>query len=149
MATSDKFKNRINELISDSEISRDSLLKTLGLSSNTLTNATLYVIIPTPKTLVKLADYFNVTLCYLLGKTNENDFIASAAPSDFKTRFLLLCDEKGVSHYKVSKDCGFESSSIVRWLKNGFTPSLEILDLLCDYFKVSPDYLLGRTDYKN
>lgn len=149
MAISENFKKRINELIIENEISRNELLAALNLSSNTLTNATFYGIIPTTKTLVKFADYFNVSLNYLLGLTNENDFIPAEKPSNFKTRFLLLCDEKSVSHYKVSKDCGFESSTVIRWLKNGYVPSLEILDALCEYFRVSPDFLLGRTNYKS
>ena len=69
--------------------------------------------------------------------------------STFAERFKELCEENGVTAYRVSTALGFDNSLIIRWLKKGYTPSLEILMLLTDYFGVSPDYLLGRTDYKH
>lgn len=33
--------------------------------------------------------------------------------------------------------------------RNGTIPSLDYLKCLAEYFNVSIDYLLGRTDYKN
>ncbi|MDE5943742.1 MAG: helix-turn-helix domain-containing protein, partial [Clostridia bacterium] len=60
--------------------------------------------------------------------------------------FDFLCNEKKVTRYKVSKDLHFDQSYITRWFNKNYLPSLELLDLICDYFKVSVDYLLGRTD---
>ncbi|MDE5618157.1 MAG: helix-turn-helix domain-containing protein, partial [Clostridia bacterium] len=51
-----------------------------------------------------------------------------------------------VTHYKVSKDLHFDQSYITRWFNKNYLPSLELLELISDYFDVSIDYLLGRTD---
>ena len=37
----------------------------------------------------------------------------------------------------------------IEWEKKGTIPSLDYLKCLADYFNVSPDYLLGRTDDRN
>lgn len=68
--------------------------------------------------------------------------------SDFKTRFDLLCNENNFTYYNVSKDLHFDQSYITRWLNKNYLPSLELPELLSDYFKASIDYLLGRTDDK-
>ena len=57
--------------------------------------------------------------------------------------------KKSVTHYRVGADCGFDKSLISRWISKNYLPSLEIAELLADYFKVSLDYLFGRTDYRN
>ena len=57
-----------------------------------------------------------------------------------------MCRERNISHYKVSKDLHFDRSYITRWFNKNYLPSMELLELLSDYFNVSIDYLLGRTD---
>ena len=148
MFTKEAFKRRMEQLVGESDYSRTELKKLMKVNSSSFYNALVHGIVPTPKTLVKIADYFGVSFLYLLGETNENDFIEPFSRSTFKDRFKELCEEKGVTAYRVSTTLGFDNSLIIRWINNGYVPSLEILLLLSDYFGVSPDYLLGRTDYK-
>ncbi len=149
MAISFEFQKRISQLVDDSDYTRAELRSMLHVSSNSFTNAIIYGIVPTPKTLIKIADYFEVSLNYLLGKVDSNDFSPNVAPKTFEERFNELCRERSITHYKVAMDCAFNNSLIVRWFQKGYLPSLEILEILCDYFDVSPDYLLGRSDFKD
>lgn len=149
MSISLSFQKRFNSILEDSEYTRLELVKLIPLSQSTLSNALTYGIIPSTKTLVKISDFFNISINFLLGKTDVEDFDKSSSAVSFSSRFESLCTEKRVSHYKVANDCLFDKSNISRWLSKGFLPELEILELLCDYFNVSPDYLLGRTDYKD
>ncbi len=149
MPISSKFHQRIKQLVDDCDYSRTELRAMLHISSNSFANAVVYGIVPTPKTLVKIADFFEVSFDYLLGKTDSNDFSGTVNPKTFHERFTELCLEKSITSYKVALDCGFDNSLIVRWFQKNYLPSLEILEVLCDYFNVSPDYLLGRTDFKN
>ena len=148
MAISSRFQKRINDLVGDCEVSRSELPKVLQVNNVTLTHALAYGIVPRVKTLIRLADYFNVSIPYLLGETDENDFIKSENPSTFQARFGALCEENEVTHYKVSRKCYFDKSNISRWMTKGYFPTIEILTLLCGFFGVSMDYLLGRTDYR-
>lgn len=148
MSISKDFQNRIIDLVEDCEVNRSALPNLMGIDYRSLSNALNYGIIPTPRILIRIADYFNVPLKYLLGSSDDDYFKAAKVKSDFKTRFDLLCKEKQVTYYRVGKDLHFDQSYITRWVHNNYLPSLELLDLISDYFHVSIDYLLGRTDDK-
>ena len=60
-------------------------------------------------------------------------------------RIKELAKKKGVNLQKVSEDLGF-STNYLYSLKNKKTPSAEHMSKIADYFNVSTDYLLGRTD---
>lgn len=149
MSISLSFQKRFKEIIEESDYKRSELVKLIPISQSTLSNALTYGIIPSTKTLIKIANFFDISITYLLANTDDVDFDKSSNPVSFKSRFEELCSEKEVTHYKVATDCLFDKSNISRWLSKGFLPELEIIELLCDYFNVSPDYLLGRTDYKD
>ena len=149
MSISLPFQKRFKSIISYGEHNRTDLIKLIPISNATLSNALLYGIVPSTKVLIRIANFYNVSLNYLLGKSDSNDFIESAKSADFKLRFEELCKEKDVTHYKVANDCAFDKSNISKWFSKGYLPELEIIELLCDYFNVSIDYLLCRTDYKN
>ena len=148
MAISAEFQKRIAALADEADFSRTELKEQMQVSSS-FNNALNYGIIPTPKTLIKIADYFGVSLNYLLGYDKENNFVPSADNKRFNDRFTELCKEKSATHYRVGTDCGFDKSLISRWLSKNYLPSLEIAEILSAYFKVSLDYLFGRTDYRN
>jgi len=62
----------------------------------------------------------------------------------FKERFVELL--QGTTVYRVSKDTGITNGRMSQWKNAGELPSVENLMKLADYFDVSTDYLLGRTD---
>lgn len=63
----------------------------------------------------------------------------------FWQKFYDLCISKGTKPNPVGKQLGVASSTITQW-KQGALPSSEILLKIAEYFGVSIDYLLGRTD---
>jgi repressor LexA len=64
----------------------------------------------------------------------------------FNDVFVKLLQERNISSYKLTKDTGIDNGLISKW-KNGINlPSVDMLIRLADYFDVSADYLLGRTD---
>ena len=148
MAASLEFQKRLIKLTEESDLSRTELKKVIAVNSS-FNNALNYGIIPTPKILIRIADYFEVSLSYLLGYDKENNFILSSSGKTFNERFAELCEEKSVTHYRVGTDCGFDKSLISRWFSKNYLPSLEIAELIAGYFKVSLDYLFGRSDYRN
>lgn len=62
-------------------------------------------------------------------------------------RIKKLSEERGKTIKDVAIELGFGENYFYRW-KNQ-SPSSAYLDQVADYFNVSTDYLLGRTDYKN
>ncbi|MCL2696594.1 MAG: helix-turn-helix domain-containing protein [Oscillospiraceae bacterium] len=64
----------------------------------------------------------------------------------FTNIFVHLMQSRNVSSYKFTKDTGIDNGLISKW-KNGIQlPSAVSLIKIADYFEVSVDYLLGRTD---
>ena len=66
----------------------------MGVDYRSLANALNYGIVPKPRTVAKLADYFIVSIPYLLGEIDSNDFESSSNPSNFSERFRLLCSDQ-------------------------------------------------------
>lgn len=148
MAISNEFQNRISELADDCGVNKSALAKFIGVDYRSLSNALNYGIIPTPRILVCIADYFGVSIKYLLETTDDTYFNKAKKSATFQARFEQLCKQKNATYYKVSKDLHFDKSYVSRWLNKNYLPSLELLELIADYFEVSVDYLLGRTDEK-
>lgn len=63
----------------------------------------------------------------------------------FWQRLNELCKEKNVKVTPLVIQLGISPGAISRW-KNGSTPKGEILNKFADYFNVSTDYLLGKTE---
>ncbi|HEM4130000.1 TPA: helix-turn-helix transcriptional regulator [Streptococcus suis] len=58
-----------------------------------------------------------------------------------------LCKKRGISLNKLEEDLGFSRNTIYS-MKNK-KPNAERLQEIADYFNVSTDYLLGRTNNPN
>lgn len=61
-------------------------------------------------------------------------------------RLKSLCDEQGISVNTLEEKLGIGKNSLYSWKKN--TPKGTNLVKVADYFDVSTDYLLGRTEKK-
>ena len=61
-------------------------------------------------------------------------------------RMRGLRESIGISQNKLSKELGVGQSSINRYESGEASPPYELLVKLADYYDVSLDYILGRTD---
>ncbi|MBR1763056.1 MAG: helix-turn-helix transcriptional regulator [Eubacterium sp.] len=67
----------------------------------------------------------------------------------FIKRLKALMAEKKVTKAEISKELHIGVNQIKYWEDKGNTPDGATLIKLADYFGVSVDYLLGKTDKKN
>ncbi len=142
------FQKRINELIEDQDCSKYQFASSVGIGREVITRATIYGIIPSLQSLTKIADYLNISITYLLGENDTSYFYKSDNPTTFSNRLEELAAEKGVKYSQIAHKMPFAYSYFYDWLRTNTVPSLEYLEALADYFDVSIDYLLGRTDDK-
>ena len=63
-----------------------------------------------------------------------------------KIKLRELRKERGISQLKLAMDLGMNQNSISRYETGERQADYETLIAFADYFKVSIDYLLGRTD---
>lgn len=61
-------------------------------------------------------------------------------------RLKILCEEQKISIVELEEKLGFGRNSLYGWKKK--TPNGANLEKVADYFNVSVDYLLGRTEKK-
>ena len=65
----------------------------------------------------------------------------------FFNRFKALCDQKNISVYRACIDIGLNRAAVAKW-KNGGKPNGSTAAKLAEYFDVTTDYLLGRSEEK-
>ena len=65
----------------------------------------------------------------------------------FWERFYELCESKNKKPAQIVKELNLANGLITKW-KNGFMPNSIALLAIAEYFDVSIDYLLGRTNVK-
>ncbi len=66
-----------------------------------------------------------------------------------KFKLKELRRERRISQLKLAMDLGMNQNTISRYETGEREADYKTLCLLADYFNVSLDYLLGRTDTKN
>lgn len=146
MPISNSFQNRFQELVAERGGNRTQIAADMNITYVLFSKAYNYGILPRPIVLVRIADYFGVSMDFLLGKTEENSFVPARERVTFAQRLEQLRQKKQVSVYRVAEQTHIHRNNIAGWLNKGYLPSLEDLETLADYFGVSLDCLLGRTD---
>jgi len=66
----------------------------------------------------------------------------------FWENFVSLCEKVGEKPTPLTKKLGFAHGSVTRW-KNGSVPNGKTLSVIAEYFGVSTDYLLGKTEERS
>ena len=61
-------------------------------------------------------------------------------------RIRELRIERGLSHAELAETLNLNETLITNWENGGQAPRIKNLILLADYFDVTIDYLIGRTD---
>lgn len=148
MPISKDFQNRFIDLVEDLEIkNKTEIASSINLTYATFSKIYNYGIFPRVPILMRIADYFDISVDYLICNTDVNYFVKSKHPKTFQQRLLELKQEKGITTtYKLADSLHIHRNNIAQWNKQNSIPLLNDLELIADYFKVSIDYLLGRTD---
>lgn len=153
LKVSPTFQKRLKDLVDDLNCDKKDLPHHIPVGYDVLARALNIGAIPGTKSLIKIADRFDVSVDFLIGLTDDERFYKSDETYTFQNRFKELRDKNDMTKFEVAQKLGIERSLFSIWEKNNYTPSLEILFSLAQFFKVSIDYLLGRTDenipYKN
>ena len=67
----------------------------------------------------------------------------------FSERLLKLRKDRALSRQKAADDIGVSRACLEYYEKGERVPGFEILSSIAEYYNVSSDYLLGRTDIKS
>ena len=139
-----KLSERLNDLMDEAEINISTLAQCTGLNVSVISRFLSRERMPSYKTLIKIADFFNCTTDYLVGLTdswNETNF-KKCPPFNEQLDFLL--NYFNVSKYKLEKDAKLQEETVNRWHKGKYEPTIENIIKLANNFKCSVDFILGR-----
>lgn len=67
--------------------------------------------------------------------------------NEFPSRLRRLREREGKSRVVISQLCGLPNGAIRKYERGEISPNIDSLIAIADYFRVSTDYLLGRTNY--
>lgn len=68
---------------------------------------------------------------------------------DFSARFKQLRKESGLTQQDIANVVFVDKTTVSKWELGANYPNQNVQTALADFFKVSVDYLLGRTDIRN
>ena len=140
----ESFRDILEELMDENNLSITDLSNNLQMDYKQLSNYVKGVYAPSLKSALKLADYFQCSLDYLCGLVETKSVNNYLQPDFlFYERYKKLLDERKITHYKLTKDCGINVNDSRLW-KQGKVPTLITLYKIADYLSVSIDFLIGR-----
>lgn len=142
-----KFKQRFNKLKEENELSVESIQQYLNLNSSSLIYFWLDgTYTPKLKYLNKLANLFECSIDYLVGKTDNifaNNKVCVNLPC-FSERLTQIIKDKGLTKSILRKQNIIGGSLHRSIFERKSDPTIETLIKLADYLNVSIDYLVGR-----
>ena len=136
------FQERLEDFLIENNLSRLQLAKQINIHHETINgyfNDNLYPEIHIAK---KIANYFNCSLDYLFGLSDEmhNEERNNLT---FAETIRQLLKEKNKSIEKAMKELNMSESNYYRW-KKGTKPLTSVIITLAKYFDVSVDYLASE-----
>lgn len=75
--------------------------------------------------------------------------VKSNVSESIATRLKELREKKGLSYAKLAQSLNVSAVSLGYYERGERVPDAITIDNICDFFNVSSDYLLGRSDVKN
>jgi len=136
-----EFQERLQDLLIENSLSRLQLAKKIGVTSETINgyfNRNLY---PEIKIADKMAKFFNCSLDYLFG-LSEDVKNGDKNNLTFIETLDKLMKDNNLSIAKTMKHLNMSEYNYYRW-KKGTKPLTSVLIVLAKYFNVSVDYLVA------
>lgn len=136
------FINSIKNILEEKGKSTDYLF-----SSNIVSKDTFYKYRhrnPSLQTLIKIANFLEVSIDYIYEFSDENNFIHySTNQNRFYENLIKLIEKSNISQRQFCKELNFSKDNIIRY-KKGVEPSIRTLLEIARYFNCYIDELLQR-----
>lgn len=138
------FIERLKELRKQSGLTQQQLADIVGTTQQNIAFWETGRQRPKQPSLIKLANYFNVSIDYLLvGKAQAEEKL-----SVFPERLKQLRVEAKLTQQQMAEAFNIKQPTYAQWETGRTKPKGETLERFADFFNVSTDYLLGKTQPK-
>ena len=136
----------LKELLNEHNLTKSYLAAEIGVSASRITDYINNDKYPTVKTLIKIADYFNCSTDYLLGREYEQHHNSFNVFVPFAERIKFLLDYFKLSDKDIYQNTEITKSRYFEWINGKRNPSLDNIIKLADILGCSVDFILGRED---
>ena len=141
--------NRLKDIREDTNTSQDSLAKLIGLNRSAISRYETEESDIPPKYLVIICDYFKISVDYLLYFTDDKKPHSFVNNNSFNNRLKELRKSKNITQIELSKKLNIIQSGYSKYEIGKNDIPTNILKKLSDYYNVSIDYILCRTENKS
>jgi transcriptional regulator with XRE-family HTH domain len=139
---------RIREARLLKKLTQKQLAKLLNVTDATINRYERGLRNPDPEMLKAIADILDVSIDYLLGKidiSNRSEIFVS----EFSKRLKELREEASLTQKDIAEALGIDRTTYTKYETGKSEPDFETTSKIADYFNVSVDYLLGKSDIRN
>ncbi|MTI48256.1 MAG: helix-turn-helix transcriptional regulator [Firmicutes bacterium] len=137
---------RLKCLRNDEDKTQKQIAEILGIGHHALSYYERDEREPDIKTLVKIADYYNVTTDYLLCRVDIRDEMKEISFC-FGDRLRELRIKSNLTQSQLGEKLNLSKANISKYEAGTIEPNIDIIIFLSNYFDVTIDYLLGKSDF--
>ena len=146
------MRDKIKDLREDNDITQEEIAKHLKTERSTYSNwENGHYDMPLDKC-NELANYYHVTIDYLLGLSNNHKYIEETKKIDWNIlceRLRLTRKERGYTQAHLGEKIGFHQKTYSNFEVGTNRPTTFKLLIIAQFYNVSMDYLVGRCDNPN
>ena len=143
-SVSSVFQTRLAKAFQGDTRSKAEIAKDIGISKDVFIRAMRTGLIPSTRTLIRIADYLEESVDYLLGLSDESTTKKTLDNISFFQRLEQLKTQANKKYGTIAAEIGISRSQFSTWKQKNYIPSLEICYQLSLYFQISLDRLLAR-----
>lgn len=108
MAVSIEFQNRFKEYVElQGKVNKHQLANDMNIAYTIFSKAYNYGIVPKPIVLMRIADFFKISVEYLLGNTDNEYFEKSKDPKTFQERLTYLRTLKNLTPSDLTRHTNY------------------------------------------
>ena len=144
------FSIRLKEMMKSENLSKRAFAAKIGAQRKSLLNWLNGMYYPRYDALIKIADYFKVSIDFLVGRTRntyqeyESLIPLDHVPETFRLKLNRYMAEMKITKYRLAKSLGVGQTTLSRWFTVGGMPEISILIKIASLMDESIDFLLGR-----
>jgi hypothetical protein len=139
-----KFAETLGDLMFEQKIDGKTLAARIGVEGSTVTRYLRTDRAPTVENLLLLADYFQCSTDFLLGREAENHTHTFPACPPFSVQIGRVLQHFGCSFYRLSVEAKIHQSSVYDWKSGKREPTLDNIVKIAEFFDCTVDFVLGR-----
>ncbi len=140
-----KFSDILDSLMFEHELNKTQLAKETGINATTIGRYLHAVYTPTVENLVKIANFFNCSTDFLLGREEENYSQTFYPCPPFAEQLKVLKEHFKCPWWDFYRKSQISSSRFYDWKSGKRSPTLDCVIMLADSFCCTVDFIIGRT----